>query len=167
MRLRISDTCQSATLGVARLQFTAPNLASSPASWVGGGATNLFMATNCFKCNAHLPLRIRRKGLILDYCEKCQEEVNKKYTINPCLPKVDWDKEIFCKVCNKKVPMREKTEEAIRYGWGLCSKKCSKILRETYGNPIPNRMGKYQVKNKRKDSHSKKQILASSFNIHF
>lgn len=127
------------------------------------------MATNCSKCDEHLPLRIRKKGLRWDYCEKCQEEIDKKYTItiNPNLPPLDWNKEIYCKICKKNVPKKEKTESSLRYGWGLCSKKCSKEMRKTWGNIIPNRMGKYQVKEHKKDNKNKKEILASSFNIHF
>ena len=85
----------------------------------------------------------------------------------PAPPPLDPNAKVFCFVCRKPVPKKEVTEAALRFGRGLCSKKCSKIMRKTYGDIIPNRHGRFQVRIKRKDNKSKKEILAASFGVRF
>lgn len=77
----------------------------------------------------------------------------------------DKNKIVFCHTCKKVVPKKALTEEAIRRGFGLCSRKCSEEMRKHYGNLIPNRIGKYKVKERKKDKRHKKEILASTFGV--
>ncbi len=112
------------------------------------------MATKCFRCDGHLPLKIRKKCLRWDYCEACQKIVNERYTI-PAPPPPPY-RDLVCYICGKHVPKRMVTEKALRFGKGLCSKKCSKEMYRTWDCNIPNSIGIKQFKPK---DYSKKSSL--------